>query len=65
MLGRAFGTSPQNWPRGQPGHVGQIPLSDWSKFQILCTDWSGAKPTHCTTVFGSWKRDNGFENILK
>ena len=40
---------PKNRPHGQPGHVGQIRLSDWSKFVILCSDWSVTKPTPFTT----------------
>ena len=50
MLGRALGTSPKNRPHGQPGHVGQIRLSDWSKFVILRSDWSVTKPTPFTTA---------------
>ena len=34
----------------KPGHVGQIRLSDWLKFEILPSDWSGLKPTPYTTV---------------
>ena len=49
MLGRALGTSPQNWPRGRAGHVTQIRLFDWSKFEMVRSDWSGAKPLPCTT----------------
>ena len=49
MLGRALGTSPQNWPHGQPGHVGQMRLSDWSKFEMLRSDWSVLKPRTFTT----------------
>ena len=63
MLGRALGTSPQNLRRGQPGHVGQIPRSDWSKFQILRSDWSGSKPMSFTThnprtVFFFWHSES-------
>ena len=36
-------------PHGKAGHVGQIRLSDWLKFEILQSDWSGPKPTPCTT----------------
>ena len=49
MLGRALGTSLQKRPPGQACHVGQIRLSDWLKFEMLPSDWLGAKPTPCTT----------------
>ena len=39
----------KNRPPGQTGHVGQIRLSDWLKFEILASDWSGLKPTPFTT----------------
>ena len=39
----------QNRPHGQNGHVGQIRLSDWLKFPMLRSDWSGAKPLPLTT----------------
>ena len=40
---------PKTRPHGQTGHVGQIRLSDWLKFEILPSDWLRAKPTPCTT----------------
>ena len=43
------GPVPKNRPRGRGGHVGQIRLSDWLKFEILASDWSGAKPGPYTT----------------
>ena len=55
MLGRAH-PSPsllvpdlQKRPHSQTGHVGQIRLSDWLKFQILRSDWLGGKPMPLTT----------------
>ena len=40
-------------PRSRAGHVGQIRLSDWSKFEILRSDWLLAKPTPFTTLISS------------
>ena len=40
----------KNRPRGRAGHVTQIRLSDWLKFEILPSDWSGLQPTPYTTV---------------
>ena len=40
---------PKNRPRGQTGHVGQIRLSDWLKFEMLASDWLPGKPTPFTT----------------
>ena len=39
----------KNRPRGRAGHVTQIRLSDWLKFEILPSDWSGLQPTPYTT----------------
>ena len=36
---------PKKRHHGQAGHVGQIRLSDWLKFEMLRSDWSGSKPT--------------------
>ena len=40
----------QKQMRGRAGHVGQMRLSDWSKFEILLSDWSVRRPTPCTTL---------------
>ena len=40
---------PPKQPPGQAGHVGQIRLSDWLKFEMLASDWSVCKPTPYTT----------------
>ena len=39
-LGPKLGPRPQKLPPGQNCHVTQIRLSDWSKFEILRSDWS-------------------------
>ena len=41
---------PKNRPHDQAGHVGQIRLSDWLKFEILPSDWSVCILTPCTTI---------------
>ena len=48
---------PKNRPRGQTGHVGQIRLSDWLKFEMLASDWLPGKPTPFTTLLLPQKTD--------
>ena len=63
MLGRALGTSPQKQPPGQAGHVGQIRLSDWLKFEMLRSDWSSAKPLPFTTKERKNERTKDYPGI--
>ena len=41
-LGPTLGPRPQKYPPGQTCHVTYIRLSDWSKFEILRSDWLAA-----------------------
>ena len=48
-LGPTLGPRPPKYPLGQACHVTHIRLSDWSKFQILCSDWLVRIQSQCSS----------------